>query len=184
MDHTLSARERRFVNEFLVDMDQHKAAVRAGYNLVGITGNDLLARRHILASIEGEFERRAIAANMKHDELIRHYCNIARANLIDYTRLNANGEPYFDLEELSHDQWYAVAECTVETYMDGRGDDAREVKKIKFKLHDKIKAMEQLAKLLGFEPSKKVVGQLVTVTANGPQDAATIYQQMLNNAAD
>lgn len=179
-EESLSPRERRFVNEFFDDMDADKAAKRAGYGLTGIRGNDLVAVPKIAAAIEQEFLRRQKTAGMAIDEIIERYVAIIRANHIDYTRLNEFGEAYTDLSDLSVEQWYAISEISVDEYTEGRGDDARDVKRIKIKLHDKIKAMEALAKLLGLEKAKKIAATVVTVPAAGPKEAADVYAQLLN----
>jgi hypothetical protein len=47
---------------------------------------------------------------------------------------------------LSRDQAAALAEITVETFMVGRGKVARDVRRVKFKLADKLGALNQLAR--------------------------------------
>ena len=51
----------------------------------------------------------------------------------------------------------AINEITVDDYVEGRGDEARDVKKIKFKLHDKRASIMDLAKLLGLVVTKHEV---------------------------
>jgi phage terminase small subunit len=48
------------------------------------------------------------------------------ANMQDYMRANEGGDPYLDFSSLSRDQAAALQEVTVERYMEGRGEDARE----------------------------------------------------------
>ena len=47
-----------------------------------------------------------------------------------------------------------LAEVTVEDFVDGRGEDARAVKRVKFKLHDKRAALVDLGRHLGMFDAK------------------------------
>jgi phage terminase small subunit len=51
-----------------------------------------------------------------------------------------------EISEFSRAQAVALAEITVETFLDGRGDDAREVRRVKFKLADKLTALAHLGR--------------------------------------
>lgn len=68
------------------------------------------------------------------------------ANMTDFVVLQADGTPQFDMSGLSREQAAAIQEMTIDTYMDGRDDDAREVKSVKVKLAPKLGALEALGK--------------------------------------
>jgi hypothetical protein len=51
-----------------------------------------------------------------------------------------------DFSSLTRNQAAALVEVTVEHFMDGRGEDAREVRRIRLKLANKIDALELLGK--------------------------------------
>ena len=48
-----------------------------------------------------------------------------------------------------------MTEVTVDDYIDGRGENAREVRKVKFKLGDKRAALMDIAKLFGWIIEKR-----------------------------
>jgi hypothetical protein len=54
--------------------------------------------------------------------------------------------PVLNFKELTRDQAAALAEVTVEQFMDCRGEHAREVRRIRSKLVNKIDALELLGK--------------------------------------
>jgi phage terminase small subunit len=64
----------------------------------------------------------------------------------DYMRIGPDGDPALDFANLSRDQAAALQEVTVESYIDGGGENAREVKKVKFKLADKRAALVALGR--------------------------------------
>jgi phage terminase small subunit len=56
------------------------------------------------------------------------------------------------------DQLRALQEITVEDYLDGQGQNARQVRRTKFKLADKQGAIERLNKMFGWIVDKSEVG--------------------------
>jgi hypothetical protein len=56
---------------------------------------------------------------------------IAFANMADYTRAQARGDSYLDFSMLTRDQAPALQEVTVDTYVEGHGEDARDVRRDK-----------------------------------------------------
>jgi hypothetical protein len=50
------------------------------------------------------------------------------------------------VDQLTPAQTAALAEVTVEQFMDGRGEEAREVRRVRFRLASKIDALELLGK--------------------------------------
>ena len=57
--------------------------------------------------------------------------------------------------------------CTVDDYIDGRGENARDVRKVKFKLADKRAALMDIAKLFGWIVEKrenKIVDEFDTMS--------------------
>ena len=60
--------------------------------------------------------------------------------------IGPDGSLVLDFEILTRDQAAALQEVTVETYMEGRGKNAREVKKVRFKLAGKRAALVDLGR--------------------------------------
>src|SRR5882762_11035679 len=69
--------------------------------------------------------------------------------MADYMRVGPDGDPVLDFSKLTRDQAAALTEVTVEDFLDGRGEDARQVRRVKFKLASKLLALELLGKHLG-----------------------------------
>jgi phage terminase small subunit len=76
-------------------------------------------------------------------EVLEELTRIGLANMADYV---GPGFEMREISEMSRDQTAALAEVTCETFMDGRGEDAREVRRVKFKLADKRAALVDLGR--------------------------------------
>ena len=89
--------------------------------------------------------------------VIEELARMAFANMLDYMSVTADGDAYVDLSQMTREQAAAVSEVIVEDFMDGRGDKARQVRRVRFKLADKRAALVELAKQLGMgEPRVRV----------------------------
>ena len=62
------------------------------------------------------------------------------------------------LSSLTQEQAAAIHEITVDEYMEGKGEDARKVKRPRFKLADKIRSLELLGKYLKLFTDKVELG--------------------------
>jgi phage terminase small subunit len=83
------------------------------------------------------------------DWVVEELRKIAGANMADYMKSTPEGDPYLDFSALTRDQTATLSEVTVEDFLDRRGDDARAVRRVKFKLHDKRAALVDLGRHLG-----------------------------------
>lgn len=83
------------------------------------------------------------------DMVIHELAKIGFANMADYMKASDGGDPYLDFSGLTRDQAAALAEVTVEDFTDGRGENARDVKRVKFKLCDKRAALVDIGRHLG-----------------------------------
>lgn len=165
-------KQQRFVQEYLVDLNATQAAIRAGYSKIkaGSLGFNLLKKSEINAAIEAAEAERAERTKVTADKVVAELAKIGFANMADYMRAGANGDPYLDFSELTRDQAAALVEVTVEDFKDGRGEDARDVRRVKFKLADKRAALVDLGKHLGMfverhEHTGKNGGPIETVDA-------------------
>lgn len=66
-----------------------------------------------------------------------------------FTRINADGDIKMDTSNCTPADLDLLSEITIETYLEGKGENAKTVKKVKFKLNDNLRALEILGKHLG-----------------------------------
>lgn len=102
--------------------------------------------RERIAELEGKSAELAVAAGvMSRLEVLQELSSIGRGNMQDYVvRGDDVGEVVAALRDLPRGHAAAIQELTIDTYMDGAGDDAREVKRVRLKLHDKRGALRDL----------------------------------------
>lgn len=108
-------------------------------------------------------------------EVLQEIEKLGFSNMQDYMRFSEGGAAYIDFSGLTREQAAAIQEITVDEYVDGKGENAREVRKTKFKLADKRGALELLARHHKLLTDKLEVGaddDLLSILAEGRQRAA------------
>jgi phage terminase small subunit len=166
----LTRKQARFVELYLAGGNAAKA-YREAYSSaapsqsVAREGHRLLKHPKI-APFLAEAEARARAALVEaanryavsRERNVAELARMAYASMKDYTRL-VGSERVVDLSEATDDQLRALQEITVEDYLDGRGKDARQVRRTKIKLADKQGAIERLNKMFGWIIDRSEVGR-------------------------
>ena len=155
----LTAKQERFVAEYLVDLNATQAAIRAGYSprTAKQMGTENLAKPVLAAAIQKAMAERGKRTEIEADAVIRELAKIGFANMLDYITIGKDGDPYVDLSKLTREQAAAIGEVTVEDFTDGRGEGARDVRRVKFKLADKRGALVDLGRHFGLFTDKAVV---------------------------
>ena len=155
----LTGKQSLFVQHYLLDPNATKAALAAGYSkrTAHSTGSENLKKPAIREAIEAGQAKVSVKLEITQELIAQELAKLALVNMEDFIRIGADGDPYIDLSELTRDQAAAINEITVDDYVEGRGDEARDVKKVKFKLHDKRASLMDLAKLLGLVVTKHEV---------------------------
>lgn len=83
------------------------------------------------------------------EKTLAEVAKLAFARLPDIFEINDFGEAVFDLNLMTPEIEAAIGEYTVDTYMQGRGEDAVEIKKVRVKLANKLDALEKLMRYHG-----------------------------------
>lgn len=179
----LSPKEKRFVEEYLIDLNATKAAERAGApsNSAKQRGYELLQKPDVAAAIEEAQRARSDRTKVTQDMVLQELARVAFASLADVTnwgvkevaigyddegrRLAAEDigmavkveyvpQPFVepvDRDELMPEVRAAVAEVSL-----GREG-------FKIKMHDKIGALDKIARHLGMYKDKVEHSGTVTI---------------------
>lgn len=115
---------------------------------------DARVKLRVAALREGAAKRNDVTV----DKIIRELALLGFSNMLDFIGTQDDGSAFVDLSKLTRDQAAAISEVTSEVYMDGAGEDAKPVKRTKFKLTDKRAALVDLGKHLGMFIERKEIG--------------------------
>lgn len=151
----LTAKQRLFIDEYFRNgFDATKAALAAGWATTDHEarkiGRALLRKAYIAKAIDLAFAYYGEATKVNLPAVINEINNIAFSNMGDYFTVGPDGDPRVCMpSDDERQKLAALSEIQVETYMEGRGRDSREVKRIKFKTYNKLDALEKLLKIAG-----------------------------------
>lgn len=136
----LTDRQRRFVEEYLIDLKTGAAAIRAGYSpqSAETAGRRLRRLPHVRAAIEEAMDARSRRVGITQDRVVAELARIAFADMRDFADWDGQGVTLRAARDLTQEQTACVAEI-VET--PGKG--------VRIKLHGKPQALATLARHLG-----------------------------------
>jgi phage terminase small subunit len=112
-------------------------------------GWKLLRDPDIRAEIDSRVTRLTEDAWIRAERVLAELAAIAFSDMGDYMRFEQDGRVVLDWSNLQPPARRAIAEVTQEEHID-RGDGApRAVRRTKFKLHDKLGALDKLGRYYG-----------------------------------
>ena len=143
----LTDKQKRFCEEYVIDWNATRAAKAAGYSekTAGSIGSENLSKPEIQSYIK------YIQKDLSKIAGVSALRNILELKKLAYTNLASFKEDWTrfkDFKDLTEDQRAAISEMThSETTF---GEDGLK-QTFKIKLHDKLKAIDMLNKMLGFD---------------------------------
>lgn len=170
MARKLTPLQRRFVQEFQVDMKPAQAAIRAGYSekAAAQQAYKLMQKTEIKTAIEELLIESGKRCAIDKDKVLQELARLGHSNIMDFAAFGDDGLAHIDLSKTTREQAAAIQEITVDEYTEGRGDDAHKVKRVKLKLHPKEPALVDLGKHLNLFPKE---GSPVTINVTTHEDA-------------
>lgn len=152
--YMLTTQQRMFVESYLSNkMNATIAAFESGFakdvsnQEAARIGRRILARPYIQNVIALAIDYYSESTKVRRADLINELKKIAFYNPADFFKKNENGDAYVDLPLDDRDKMAAIGEIQIDVVKEGRGDDAREILKVKFKPHDKMGAIRDLLKI-------------------------------------
>lgn len=153
----LTEKQKRFVQEYLVDLNATAAAQRAGYKDPNI-GRQLITKNNVSAAIQEAMDKRQSRVEITQDRVLRELAAIAFAKGTDYASIISGMVMVTDTGELTEEQKAAIV--AIKQTKEG----------VEVKLADKLKALELLAKHLGLTELQEKPEEQNTVTIYLPDN--------------
>ena len=144
----LTDKQRKFVSEYLVDLNATQAAIRAGYSqkTADRIGPELLGKTWVREAIEAAQKRREKRTEITQDRVVQELARIAFGNSRSVMSWTESGMRLRNSDDLTEDEAAIVSEVRETTTKDGGS--------MALKTHDKLKALELLGKHLGMFEKK------------------------------
>lgn len=143
----LTAKQKKFVEEYLIDLNATQAAIRAGYSTESAKeiGCENLTKPNVKAEIDKAIAERSRRTGINQDRVLRELAKIAFVNPNDVINFSDATVKMTSEENLA-----AIASVKVKKIPGEYGDATeREVK-----LYDKLRALDLLGKHLGMFKDK------------------------------
>ena len=156
----LTAKQKKFVEEYLIDLNATQAAIRAGYSTESAKeiGCENLTKPNVKAEIDKAIAERSRRTGINKDRVLRELAKIAFVNPGDVINLNqATVKSDAKEEDLA-----AIASVKIKNIPTEDG----EITEREIKLCDKLKALDLLGKHLGIYDKKDAEDKNLTITIN------------------
>lgn len=147
-------KHERFAQELAKGKTATEAYVLAGYKPNQPNAARLISIDMVKARVAEILGRAAEKAEITVERVLSELGKIGFSNMADYMKAGVDGDPHLDFSALTRDQAAALTEVTVEDFKDGRGEEGRDVRRVKFKLADKRAALVDIGKHLGMFTEK------------------------------
>lgn len=144
----MNAKQKRFCDEYLIDLNATQAAIRAGYSpkTAYVIADENLKKPYIKAYVEQRMKERSERTNITQDEVIGELTKIAFSNTTDFVHVVTKDQKQRvvikDTDELDDDQKAAIKSIKPRLYG------------IEIEPYDKLKALELLGRHLGMFTDK------------------------------
>lgn len=160
----LTAKQQRFVDEYLIDLNATQAAIRAGYSPVSANkiAAENMAKPGVRACVDAAIAERSRRTGVNADRVVRELARLAFVSAPDVINVNTATLN----EDATEDDLAAIQSVKVKILSGDIESEEREIK-----LADKVKALELLGKHLGmFTDKLQVAGGLgVTIHDDIPE---------------
>ena len=164
----LTAKQQRFCDEYLIDLNATQAAIRAGYSEKNADkiGSELLGKTRVAEYIAERKADRMARTEITQDMVLRELANIAFSNAADYANViekqamvEVDGNMIPVLDENGNPVMYRTVEPTLTERLTEEQKRALAVIKkgrdgFEVKPYDKVRALELLGKHLGMWTEK------------------------------
>jgi phage terminase small subunit len=161
----MTPKQKRFVEEYLIDLNATQAAIRAGYSphTAKEIGAENLTKPNIEAAIMKAQAERSRRTGINADRVLQELAKIGFVNIVDVADID-----HATVQETAErDNTAAIQSIKVKRIPTDEGD----IVERELKLYDKGKALEQLGRHLGiFNDKMKLEGDVNIIIHDDLED--------------
>ena len=186
----LTAKQSRFVDEYLIDLNATQAAIRAGYSekTARQTAAENMTKPHIETAIQERMNRRSERTQVDADYVLNRLVEIDQMDVLDILADDGSLRP---IQEWPSTWRRYLSGMDVSELWEWQGDERKQVgllKKIKWP--DKVKNLELLGKHVDVQAWREQHGhgnpkggpiEVLGITTDDPQEAARLYREMMGD---
>lgn len=166
------------INFYLQGMTKGQALRKAGFKFSARRPSDIFEKPEVKEELERRMKDMAERNSVTEDYIVNKLKIIAEANIGDLVEV-IDGTPRLNFDLLTDEVRAAISDISVDEYKSGRGAGAIPVTKIKIKASDKLRALELLMRIGGFDKTK------IEVSAeDGLIEKLQAARTRLNNTAE
>jgi phage terminase small subunit len=176
---SLTPKQARFVEEYLVDLNATQAAIRAGYSAKTAysQGQRLLKNVEVEAAIQKAQDARANRTEVTVDKVLKELATIGFSDIGTYFDMKDGTIVRRDWSDLPAGATGVIQEVTQEEHTGGRGRDTGKTRRTKVRLYSKLDALEKIARHLGMFTEKiKLEGSLLDEFS--PHELAALVEHL------
>lgn len=161
-----NAKHERFCQEYIIDLNGYKAAVRAEYSekTARVQASQLLSKLNLQARIVELMEKRSERTHISQDRVLNELALIGFSDLKNYVEAigDTGAIRAKDFEEMPEGESRVLKKIKEDRVIkeNADGSSVTVYDKVSFELHDKLKALELLGKHLGMFIDNKVSGSI------------------------
>ena len=166
---SLNTKQRKFVREYLLDLNATQAAIRAGYSrkTSGEIGHRLLKHVEVKKAIRRGMDKAAARYDISQERILKELAIIAYSDLKHHLDIDPDtgairAKGFEDMPGETSRALKAIKEDRV-IKEDADGHKTTVFDKVRFELHDKLRALELLGKHRGMFMDKDDRGNPVTI---------------------
>ena len=161
MGRLLDPKQKKAADLYLAGKTKKEALALAGYKSynIAVFKNELV-QRYMNRRLNSLMRRHKVS----QERIVEEYAKIAFFNKGDFMVQTDDGHVIMDISNMTPDETAAISEYVVEEYKEGRGGDKREIRKVRIKEYDKLRALDSLARIKGmFDDKLNVSGKVSLV---------------------
>ena len=154
----LTEKQKRFVNEYLVDLNATQAAIRAGYSEKSASRQavELLNKTHVAKAVQKAMSKREERTQVTQDMVVNQLAKFAFSDIRDLMTWN-NETGRIHLREVDEIDGTLITELSQTVTEVPYGDEMTDKITTKVKKGDPLKALQMLGQHMGmFDPKMNV----------------------------